>query len=131
MLYCIEMGWFVLDKYYILSGDTPVYAAALLLDPSKRTKYIERNWDTSWHAYAIDGARKIWEEEYNIAAPSASTDVSGDVFSSSHSIPNELAKLQMEICHGTNPGRTSGKLRPEAVTTPRARLLAFTVRSGL
>lgn len=41
MLHCIEMGWFVLDKYYTISGDTLVYAAALLLNPSKRSKYIK------------------------------------------------------------------------------------------
>jgi hypothetical protein len=99
MLHCIEMGWFVLDKYYTLSGDTPAYAAALLLDPSKRSKYIERNWDKSWHAPAIDGARGIWEEEYNTTAPSTSIGVgaSGDIPASSHRVTNELAKLQMEI----------------------------------
>ena len=59
MLYCIEMGWFVLNKYYTLSGDTPVYAAALLLNPSKRSKYIECNWDKSWYAPAINGAYRI------------------------------------------------------------------------
>lgn len=97
MLHCIEMGCFVLDKYYTISGDTPVYAAALLLDSSKRSKHIERDWDKFWLASAIDGARKIWEEEYNTAAPSASTEVSSDIPSSSYRLPNELAKLQMEI----------------------------------
>ncbi|KAH7109693.1 hypothetical protein EDB81DRAFT_598086, partial [Dactylonectria macrodidyma] len=47
---------FVLNKYYTLSDQTPVYAAALLLDPSKRRKYIERNWQESWHAPAIAAA---------------------------------------------------------------------------
>lgn len=43
MLYAIEMGWFVLDKYYTMTEDVPVYAAALLLDPSQRRVYIEQN----------------------------------------------------------------------------------------
>jgi hypothetical protein len=30
MVHSIEMGWFVLDKYYALVESTPVYAAAML-----------------------------------------------------------------------------------------------------
>lgn len=44
MLRAIEMGWFVLNKYYTMTEDVPVYAAVLLLDPSKRLKYIKQNW---------------------------------------------------------------------------------------
>ncbi|KAG6997076.1 putative AC9 transposase [Fusarium oxysporum f. sp. conglutinans] len=44
MLHSIDMGWFVLDKYYALSGESPIYATALLLDPSKRARYLEINW---------------------------------------------------------------------------------------
>ena len=40
MLHAIEMGWFVLNKYYSLTEGVPAYAAALLLDPSKRLAYI-------------------------------------------------------------------------------------------
>lgn len=32
MLRAIDMGCFILDKYYHLSDNAPVYAAALLLD---------------------------------------------------------------------------------------------------
>lgn len=28
------MGWFVLDKYYFKTDETPVYSVALLLHPS-------------------------------------------------------------------------------------------------
>jgi hypothetical protein len=44
MVHSIEMGWFILNKYYMLIDETPVVAAALLLDPSKRKSYIEQNW---------------------------------------------------------------------------------------
>jgi hypothetical protein len=47
-----------------MTGDAPVYAPALLLDPSKRMRYIERHWPESWHENAISGTRAIWEEEY-------------------------------------------------------------------
>ncbi|KAF6528150.1 hypothetical protein HZS61_008452 [Fusarium oxysporum f. sp. conglutinans] len=70
-VHCIDMGWFVLNKYYTLSDQTPVYAAALLLDPSKRRKYIERNWQESWHAPAIAAAQQIWLDEYTMQYPPA------------------------------------------------------------
>jgi hypothetical protein len=65
MLHAIEMGWYVLNKYYTMSDTVPVYAAALLLDPSKRKAYIDQNWPSEWHDRAISAARTIWEEEYN------------------------------------------------------------------
>ncbi|KAJ4077856.1 hypothetical protein NW769_015272 [Fusarium oxysporum] len=64
MLHAIEMGWFVLDKYYTMTEDVPVYAAALLLDPSKRLAYIQKNWPRDWHETAIAGAQDIWMTEY-------------------------------------------------------------------
>ncbi len=69
MLHAIEMGWFVLNKYYTVTEDVPVYAAALLLDPSKRRAYIEQNWPSDWHEGAISGAHEIWEAEYNSIVP--------------------------------------------------------------
>ncbi|KAG7407990.1 putative AC transposase [Fusarium oxysporum f. sp. raphani] len=82
MLHAIDMGWFIMDKYYTMTEDVPVYSAALLLDPSKRDAYIKQNWPGSWHDNAIGGAQEIWEEEYNIelptkppAAPSAVADI--------------------------------------------------------
>ncbi|KAF5589546.1 Tfo1 transposase [Fusarium pseudocircinatum] len=36
----IGMGWFILEKYYALVESTPVYTAAMLLDPSKRKHYL-------------------------------------------------------------------------------------------
>lgn len=64
MLKAIEMGWFVLAKYYSKTEDTPVYAAALLLDPSRKLAYMKKNWHPSWHETAITGARDIWRTEY-------------------------------------------------------------------
>jgi hypothetical protein len=47
-----------------MTEDVPVYAAALLLDPSKRLAYIQQNWPRDWHEAAIAGARDIWMTEY-------------------------------------------------------------------
>jgi hypothetical protein len=64
MLKAIEMGWFVLNKYYTKTEDTPVYAASLLLDPTKRMAYLEKNWNKEWHDTAISGATELWATEY-------------------------------------------------------------------
>ncbi|RYC77135.1 hypothetical protein BFJ63_vAg19991, partial [Fusarium oxysporum f. sp. narcissi] len=44
MVRAIDMGWSILSKYYRLTDEVPVYAAALLLDPPKRIAYIKQNW---------------------------------------------------------------------------------------
>ncbi|SPJ84062.1 uncharacterized protein FTOL_10578 [Fusarium torulosum] len=69
MLHAIDMGWFIMNKYYTVTEDVPVYSAALLLDPSKRDAYIKQNWPDEWYDNAIGGAQAIWEEEYNIELP--------------------------------------------------------------
>lgn len=37
---CLMTGWYALDKYYLKSDNSPAYAAALILNPSYRKKYI-------------------------------------------------------------------------------------------
>jgi hypothetical protein len=75
MLHAIEMGWFVLDKYYTMTSDVPVYAAALLLHPGKRTAYIKKNWPVEWREPAIAAARKLWIDEYaSVAIPGEADD---------------------------------------------------------
>ncbi|KAI5456173.1 hypothetical protein BGZ63DRAFT_367518 [Mariannaea sp. PMI_226] len=56
------MGWFVLDKYYFKTDETPVYSAALLLHPSKRLKYFRQNWHVDWHDSVINKARQMWSQ---------------------------------------------------------------------
>uniref|UniRef100_A0A0D2XT27 Uncharacterized protein n=1 Tax=Fusarium oxysporum (strain Fo5176) TaxID=660025 RepID=A0A0D2XT27_FUSOF len=48
-----------------MTEDVPVYAAALLLGPSKRKSYIEECWSEEWHEGAFAAARSLWKEEYN------------------------------------------------------------------
>jgi hypothetical protein len=48
-----------------MTEDVPVYAAALLLDPSKRKSYIEEFWPEEWHKGAFAAAGSLWKEEYN------------------------------------------------------------------
>ncbi|KKO99132.1 hypothetical protein THAR02_08766 [Trichoderma harzianum] len=67
LLHCVDMGWFVLNKYYALTDETPAYAAAPLLDPSKRLQYIQPNWNISWIDNVVVNTRRFWEENYKEA----------------------------------------------------------------
>ena len=64
MIHAIEMGWFVLSKYYGLSDATPAYAAAILLHPQKRACYIQKRWDKDLRQPAIDAVRSLWQSNY-------------------------------------------------------------------
>ena len=62
--------WFAFDKYYTLTDKTPVYAAALLLNPTLRRAYLDESWKTIDERHpgtierAIEAARKLWQKEY-------------------------------------------------------------------
>ena len=68
MLHSIEMGWYLLDKYYQKTDEAPIYAAALLLDPRLRAAYLKRNWPDSWYRPALERANKIFIDNYKHAA---------------------------------------------------------------
>ncbi|KAH7471416.1 hypothetical protein FOMA001_g13253 [Fusarium oxysporum f. sp. matthiolae] len=81
MVHSVEMGWFVLDKYYALVESTPVYAAAMLRGIEKRKHYLLQNWPEEWHQKTIDAAYSIWQKEYthipheSLPAPAAVADI--------------------------------------------------------
>ncbi|RYC79795.1 Beta-glucosidase 1B, partial [Fusarium oxysporum f. sp. narcissi] len=85
MVRAIDMGWFILSKYYRLTDEVPVYAAALLLDPRKRIAYIKQNWPKEWHEDTIASATAFWQKEFNYEQPS-------DHPSTPTSMPPPLAK---------------------------------------
>jgi hypothetical protein len=58
------MALFVLQKYYRLSKAVPAYAAAVLLDPSKRKSYMTGTWDLPDMRRVINQAQEIWGAEY-------------------------------------------------------------------
>ncbi|RKK06436.1 hypothetical protein BFJ65_g18633 [Fusarium oxysporum f. sp. cepae] len=97
MLHSIDMGWFVLDKYYALSGESPIYATALLLDPSKRARYLKVHWKEEWAATAIRDGRTIWEEEYKMAPALGPAQALSEASRSQQGQPNELDRLLNEI----------------------------------
>ena len=88
----------MLNKYYVLSDKSPVYACALLLNPSKRKRYIERNQQELWQQPAIDSARKLWLDNYNNDPPLPSSSISSpEVLFRSRRPPNELDLLLSDI----------------------------------
>ena len=74
MVHSIEMGWFILNKYYMLIDETPVVAAALLLDPSKRKSYIEQNWPTDWHERTVNTSQALWANKCKLLPISLTSD---------------------------------------------------------
>ncbi|KZL65186.1 hat family dimerization domain protein [Colletotrichum incanum] len=103
MVHSIEMGWFILDKYYALVESTPVYAAAMLLDPSKRKHYLLQNWPGEWHQKTIDAADSIWQKEYAhlphepLPAAAAAADIDTSHPSSKKRVENELDRLKRRL----------------------------------
>jgi len=41
---------------------SPFYAAALILNPSQRTRYIETNWPKKWAKPTLAKVKKLWEK---------------------------------------------------------------------
>ncbi|KAF5121990.1 hypothetical protein E5D57_012462 [Metarhizium anisopliae] len=70
MVRAIDIGWSILSKYYRLTDEVPVYAAALLLDPRKRIAYIKQNWPKEWHEDTTALATTFWQKEFNYEQPS-------------------------------------------------------------
>jgi hypothetical protein len=54
---------------------SPLYAAALILHPGRRTKYIEVNWPKRWVKLTLEKAKKLWEKYWE-ATPSPAVLVS-------------------------------------------------------
>jgi hypothetical protein len=67
---------------------SPLYAAALILHPSRRTKYIEANWPKKLVKSTLEKVKKLWEKYWE-ATPSPTTLVSSS-YSNTPKEPKEL-----------------------------------------
>lgn len=67
----IRKGWEAFDKYYTKTDDCPLYAAALILHPNRRIKYIHANWKVKWQKPVLKKAKELWES-YRERSPSPS-----------------------------------------------------------
>ncbi|KAJ0132745.1 Uncharacterized protein HZ326_24179 [Fusarium oxysporum f. sp. albedinis] len=101
MVHSIKIGWFILDKYYALVESTPVYAAAMLLDPSKQKHYLLQNWPEEWHQKTINAAYSIWQKEYahlpHELLSAAATNINTFHPSSKKRVENELDRLKRRL----------------------------------
>jgi hypothetical protein len=62
----IMMCWYAFDKWFLATEETPVYAAAVLLHPSRRLRYLQQHWPTRWCSDAEEQVRELWQSEYQI-----------------------------------------------------------------
>jgi hypothetical protein len=44
----INSGWQKMNKWYAVTNDSPVYAAAIVLHPGMKWGYIELKWRKDW-----------------------------------------------------------------------------------
>jgi hypothetical protein len=84
---CFNSGWSKLRKYYEKTGDTPIYAAALVLHPAYKWEYIEDNWDASWVPETRKQVEEFWKAYY---AP-----------------PESVSKDKVEVSRSTLPNQFS------------------------
>jgi hypothetical protein len=55
----IIASWYAFDKWYAKTSDTAAYAAALLLHPSRRRRYVRDNWRKKWVRPALDAVKNL------------------------------------------------------------------------
>jgi len=51
----------VIDKYYQMTNMSPIYAAALILNPKRCTRYIQTHWKREWSEPALRAIQALWE----------------------------------------------------------------------
>jgi hypothetical protein len=73
----IQKGWDIFDTYYSRTDVTPLYTAALILHPARRTKYIKTNWPAKWVKPNLKKVEKLWED-YQEKIPALSLATSYD-----------------------------------------------------
>jgi hypothetical protein len=60
----VNSGWQKMEKYYSKTDESPAYAAAIILHPTRKIECIDQFWRPSWHEKAKNAVRKLWEDEY-------------------------------------------------------------------
>jgi hypothetical protein len=64
----LQASWLKLEKYYKLTDNTPIYYAAVMLNPMLKTHWFHEAWTTSeqqeWIQPTIAAVRAIWRSEY-------------------------------------------------------------------
>ena len=66
-------GWKKMNKYYNLFDKTPVYAAALVLHPTRKWRHIEKHWEKAWVQPAKTAVKGLWDKQYKPKAVQPTT----------------------------------------------------------
>jgi hypothetical protein len=65
---CFTASWNKLEKYYVLVDQTPIYYAAILLNPTLKAQKLRDMWNTDetrhWIEPSIEKVRAIWRQYY-------------------------------------------------------------------
>src|SRR5882757_1397841 len=82
----LDIAHKVLNKYYQTTDMSLIYAAALILNPMFRTRYIELYWPRKWKTAAFKAVKELWEQyrEADILEPATTP------FSYENQNPGEL-----------------------------------------
>jgi hypothetical protein len=60
----IEQAWSKATEYYNILDETPVYTAALLLDPRLKYQYLAKEWGAQDAKRGVGAVRRLWEQDY-------------------------------------------------------------------
>ena len=58
----INRCWQKFDTYYTKIDSSPLYTAALILNPKRRTNYIKRYWSEKWQNNVLLNVKNFWEK---------------------------------------------------------------------
>ena len=78
---CIDSCWAKLRKYYRLMDQSPVYAAAVVLNPEHKWDYFKINWEQhpEWITQAEESVENLWLTMYKDSASSAEAEFKHDL----------------------------------------------------
>jgi hypothetical protein len=51
----------VINNYYFKTDMSPLYAAALILNPANRTRYIKQHWPRKYIKLTLRTVKQLWE----------------------------------------------------------------------
>lgn len=71
----ITNAWQKLNQYYTKLGDSPLFAAAIILHPGRSLRWLEDRWDTgdqlTWLQDAREGLEQYWATWYRDGTPTS------------------------------------------------------------
>jgi len=130
MCHALDMGKFIMEKYYRLSRTIPIYAAAVLLDPAKREAYARKNWDDDYVQRALEFVGGIYPLHYpktNLSHSRHRLDYSG--WNEMRYMKASLASIAKMILRHAAP-RQRGQGNPRRPTALDDMLAKVNVQSG-